>query len=301
MDADVALVGGAQRHLLEFARGGPARYLSHLDTARAIQRTFVRAGVRLALSHGMRPKPRLALGLPLPVGAAGLGELAVADLVPDADGQHVVVDVAALAAAAPPGLEIVALRPCHRHLRLRPRLAIYEWSVDVWAGTLAAAAARLAAAASVPYVRTSPKGDRTLDLRRYVDAIDVEPFNGGARLRFAVRHLTDGAARPAEVLARLLEWSGGDEFDGAERLVLPTAPADDRARERAGHATEGPGGREADGRPARVVNAALTRLGVVYDGLAASGPAEEWLERHARQTQTEGSAARRAELGGDGD
>ena len=57
--------------LLSFARGGPARYLSHLDTMRAVQRTFARAGIELALSQGMRPKPRLSLPLPLPVGAAG--------------------------------------------------------------------------------------------------------------------------------------------------------------------------------------------------------------------------------------
>ena len=39
--------------LVGFARRGPARYLSHLDTARTVQRTFARAGVPIALSHGM--------------------------------------------------------------------------------------------------------------------------------------------------------------------------------------------------------------------------------------------------------
>ena len=66
--------------LISFARRGPARYLSHLDTARAVQRTFARAGVPIALSHGMRPKPRLSLPLPLPVGAAGDEELAVVEV-----------------------------------------------------------------------------------------------------------------------------------------------------------------------------------------------------------------------------
>ena len=66
--------------LLTFARRGPARYLSHLDTSRAMQRTFARAGVPLALTQGMRPKPRLSLPLPLPVGAAGCEELAVVEL-----------------------------------------------------------------------------------------------------------------------------------------------------------------------------------------------------------------------------
>ena len=66
--------------LVSFARSGPARYLSHLDTSRVVQRTFARAGVPIALSQGMRPKPRLSLPLPLPVGAAGADELAVVEV-----------------------------------------------------------------------------------------------------------------------------------------------------------------------------------------------------------------------------
>jgi len=66
--------------LLTFARSGPARYLSHLDTARAMQRVFARAGVPIALSEGMRPKPRISLPLPLPVGAAGRAELVVVEV-----------------------------------------------------------------------------------------------------------------------------------------------------------------------------------------------------------------------------
>jgi len=279
--------GDARRYLVEFARVGPGRYLSHLDTARAVQRTFARAGLTLALTHGMRPKARLALGSPLPVGAAGLSELAVAD-VEDVEGQ--MLDRAAtkaLQAAAPPGLSIVALEPCRPHLRLRPRLAVYEWRVDVPSGALAAAAARFVGEAHVPCTRRSPKGRRELDLRRYVDAVEVEPDGDGARVRFAVRHRDDGAARPAEILAQLLAWSGTEEFAGATRYVLPNAPIDEKAGERSTGATADPAAGAAGESPARIVDASLTRLGVVYDGLAIRGPAQEWLERHASQTQEE--------------
>ena len=66
--------------LITFARRGSARYLSHLDTSRVVQRTFARAGVPIALSEGRRPKPRISLPLPLPVGAAGASELAVIEV-----------------------------------------------------------------------------------------------------------------------------------------------------------------------------------------------------------------------------
>jgi radical SAM-linked protein len=71
--------------LVSFSRSGPARYLSHLDTSRVVQRTFARAGVPIALSQGMRPKPRISLPLPLPVGAAGADELATVEVPRDVD------------------------------------------------------------------------------------------------------------------------------------------------------------------------------------------------------------------------
>jgi radical SAM-linked protein len=285
--ANEAAGAAARRYLIEFARMGPGRYLSHLDTARAVQRTFARAGFSLALTRGMRPKARLALGLPLPVGAEGLSELAVAD-VEDVDGEMLAGEATqALQAAAPPGLRIVALEPCRPHLRLRPRLALYEWRVDVPGDELVAAARRFVGETQVPVARRSPKGRRELDLRRYVDAVEVEPDGDGARVRFAVRHRHDGAARPAEVLAQLLAWSGADEFAGAERYRLPSAPIDEEADERFTGATADPAAGAAGESPARIVDASLTRLGVVYDGLAIRGPAQEWLERHASQTQEE--------------
>jgi radical SAM-linked protein len=288
----------AVRYLLEFSRRGPARYISHLDTARALQRTLVRAGFELGLTHGMRPKPRLALGLPLPVGAAGCCELAVVDIAAEPAGATAEGMLAGLRTATPPGLTVAAFALCAPHLRLRPRLAVYEWQVDVAARLLAVAAARFAAAVCVPYARRSPKGERTLDLRHYVDAVEVEQVDGGARVRFAVRHRSDGAARPAEVLAQLLEWSGGEGFAGAPRLTMPGAPGDEEADERAQGATGEATGTQAGNTPARVVNAALTRLGVVYDGLAPCGPAQEWLERHATETKAEGRPAGGRDHGG---
>ena len=94
--------------LVEFARFGAARYVSHLDTARVLRRTFARAGVELALTHGLRPKARLSLGLPLPVGAAGCHELALAAVAATpgtapAEGERL---AAKLTSAAPAGIAV---------------------------------------------------------------------------------------------------------------------------------------------------------------------------------------------------
>jgi radical SAM-linked protein len=196
--------------LVHFERSGAARYVSHLDTARALQRTFARAGLQLALTEGMRPKPRFSLGLPLPVGAAGLHELAAAEL---AAGQAVTPReiLAKLAAAAPEGLLPLAVEVSDKRVRLEPLAADYECLVSVPAAELLVAAQEFAHAESALVERVSPKGRREVDLKRFVAGVDVAPAGEGSLLRFTVRHRADGAARPDEVVRELLRRAECDD------------------------------------------------------------------------------------------
>lgn len=193
--------------LLGFARRGPARYLSHLDTSRAVQRTFARAGVPIALSQGMRPKPRISLPLPLPVGAAGLAELAVVEVPDEVRGSAAALR--ALRAAAPPGLEPLSVVVVgDQHPRPQALEVDYACRVEAEAGALRAAVERYASEGSVVRERVSPKGRRTLDLKDYVAGAAAEAVAGGTELRFTIRHGAGGAARPQEFIDLIAEWAG---------------------------------------------------------------------------------------------
>ena len=196
--------------VIRFERRGAARYLSHLDTARALQRTFARAGLQLALTEGMRPKPRFSLGLPLPVGVAGLDELAAAALAADQPGGSAEI-LARLAAAAPEGLLPLAVEVSDKRVRLEPLAADYECLVSVPAAELLTAAQEFAHADSALIERVSPKGRREVDLKRFVVGVDVAPADEGSVLRFTVRHRADGAARPDEVVRELLRRAECEE------------------------------------------------------------------------------------------
>ncbi len=197
--------------LLTFSRGGPARYLSHLDTARALQRTFARGGVPIALSQGMRPKPRISLPLPLPVGARGCEELAVLQ-VPDESPGELPGPAAALRklrAAAPPGLEPMSIViAAEQHPRPQALAAEYACFIDGDAGAIAAAVERYDRESTVICERISPKGRRTLDLKRYVAEVAMQPVSGGARVCFTIRPRADGAARPQEFTDLIARWAG---------------------------------------------------------------------------------------------
>jgi radical SAM-linked protein len=206
--------------LITFARRGSARYLSHLDTSRVIQRTFARAGVPIALSQGMRPKPRISLPLPLPVGAAGTSELAVVE-VPE--GVEATTDVLkALRAASPPGVE-----PLHivdggeRHPRPQASAAEYACLLDGDAGAIVAAVERYNETEHAIRERVSPKGTRRLDLKDYAGDVVATPVEGGARVGFTIRRRSDGAARPQELIDLIAEWAEVEPaMRGLERLSI---------------------------------------------------------------------------------
>lgn len=64
-----------RRFRMFFSKGGPARYLSHRDTAAALQRSFRRAGIPVAYSQGFHPKMLMSFAPALPLGMASEGEV----------------------------------------------------------------------------------------------------------------------------------------------------------------------------------------------------------------------------------
>ncbi len=56
------------RLILEFAKEGPAAYLSQLELQTVLERIFRRAGLPLSFSRGFHPMPKISFGRALPVG-----------------------------------------------------------------------------------------------------------------------------------------------------------------------------------------------------------------------------------------
>ena len=189
--------------LLSFARGGPARYISHLDTMRVVQRTFARAGIELALSQGMRPKPRLSLPLPLPTGAAALDELAVVEVAEETVTELLGVRLGALRAAAADGLSIERLVASEERPRPQATAAAYECRLDAPCTDVDEALVAFAAEPHVRVVRESPKGRRRIELKEYVCELSASPCDAGTKLAFTLRYGPGGSARVDEVVAAL--------------------------------------------------------------------------------------------------
>lgn len=53
---------------ISFSKNGTARFISHLDLMRTLQRAFLRAGISIRHTEGYHPHPYISIPLPLPLG-----------------------------------------------------------------------------------------------------------------------------------------------------------------------------------------------------------------------------------------
>ena len=197
-----------QRLRLTFSKDGPARYISHLDLARALERALNRAALPVAYTQGFNRRPRLALAAALPLGYTSAAEVAdvwlTEAMAPEVFGARLMARMA-------PGIVIsdVAQVPLVAP-SLQQQLAESVYEVGFPDGVdgegLRRSVAELLAAGSLMRERRRPKDSRpqTFDLRPLLLDVAVEEDEDGApRLRLRLVQSATQTARPGTTLADL--------------------------------------------------------------------------------------------------
>jgi len=194
-----------QRVRIRFGKRGDLRLVGHRDLVRSLERLFRRAGLRLGMSEGFHPKPRMSFSSALGLGIEGLDEVMELELAESYTADEL---LERLAGHAIPGLtfrSVELLPPGTRKATVKS----VRYQVPVPAerrARLADGTARLLAASSWPVERAGDRGP-----------IDVRPFLLELTLREGVlaMRLSIGrgaSAGPRDVLRALgmesLEWEG---------------------------------------------------------------------------------------------
>lgn len=196
------------RFRLQVTKGEEARYISHLDYARTIERALRRAKLPVAYSEGFNPHMKMSFASALSLGVASEAEYMDVELTDEG------IDAAdverELGSALPAGIVLKRVRPItarHAALMAVVNLADYRIAVPLAEGAsfavAAAAVGGFNAADSVPYVKENPKGRREIDIKTYVKSIELAERAGGLELSFAVRITPTGSVKPLEVLTAL--------------------------------------------------------------------------------------------------
>lgn len=223
-----------QRLRLTFAKTEAMRYTGHLDTHLAWERTFRRARLPLAYSQGFHPQPRIQLAGALPLGFTS--ECEVADIWLEVPGELEPIQ-AALAAAAPPGLRVLAVADAPLEARpLQTLLRAAEYAVtlrtDQVEADLRAAIDTLLRQPALPRTRR----DKPYDLRPLIESLAWErPAPGGHVLAMQLAAREGATGRPEEVVDALGADSAEARYHRRRMLfeLQGSAPA--------GSAADGPG------------------------------------------------------------
>ena len=177
-----------------FRKQDDLRFVGHLDLARAWERLFRRAEVRMCMSAGFHPRPRMRFPSALPVGAAGLAEIVEVEI----EGEEPLVELQTrIARLAPAGLVVVAIEELADDTRSPEVIEVaYDFPLPPADAALVARRVELLLGSSSLWVE---RGNRRLDLRSSLLSAVVE----ADVLRMRLQVTREASLRARDVLAAL--------------------------------------------------------------------------------------------------
>jgi radical SAM family uncharacterized protein/radical SAM-linked protein len=192
------------RAIVTFAKEERARFLSHLDVMRALQRAFRRAGLPMAYSEGFHERPRMTIARALAMGVTAGNELCAVDLTRPVAPLEA---AKALGPQMPPGLPLRALRVEPRARRsCFDRVSHAEYRVrlgDADPADLQAAVEEILRRDRIVVSRVTKTGERPVDIRPGIARASVDP--GGPVLELELACADTDLVKPDEVVGVLSE------------------------------------------------------------------------------------------------
>jgi radical SAM-linked protein len=191
------------RAIVTYAKMGSARYLSHRELLRAMDRAVRRAGLGVQYSQGFSPRAQLSFPPPLPVGAEGTAELFSIELAQRADADAIRAALAPEMVALP--VSCVTVEPRIRKspwTELTTASYVIEptWAPDITASALRRAVAETIAADELVIDRQTKRRVRTIDIRPNIHLLEA---SDGKTLIARLGITEDMLVKPDEIVAVL--------------------------------------------------------------------------------------------------
>ena len=159
-----------QRVRIRFRKQGDLRLIGHRDLVRSMERLFRRAGLRLGMSEGFHPKPRMSFPSALALGIEGRDEVMELELADSYTEEDLLERLRSHALAGLAFHSVQLLPPGTRKARLKS--AVYQVSIPARQRAEAAdRTAELLARSSCPIRRPSARGP--IDLRPLLEQLSL--------------------------------------------------------------------------------------------------------------------------------
>lgn len=189
------------RARIRFRKESDLRLIGHQDLMRVWERLFRRAGVKLRMSEGFHPRPKLNLPSALALGVAGLDEIMDVEFEREDDHHLANLDelAAHLAAYAPTGLGIQSVERIDPESPLA-EVSRVEFELPVPAERHDSLRARIVEVLTSSACLVDRGEDRKpIDVRPMLDELALDD----GRLRIGVVVNREGGVRPRELLVML--------------------------------------------------------------------------------------------------
>ncbi len=218
-----------------FEKRDQARWLGHLDVARAFERAVRMSGLNVEYSQGFNPRPRISFPSALPLGATGENELVTIRLKTPYSPQDF---MDAINSHLPTGIRVVSTtirKGSHKLPTIRA--SEYLVTVDLPEGTTLEdaknAVNQLMSLPVIVHERHSNHKMRTIDLRSGIESLTVcaSTTAGGSVLRMILPQL-DFAVKPSEVVECLCNLLPGIRIRSIHRKRLITKEIEHKKRNR---------------------------------------------------------------------
>lgn len=220
---------------LRFRKSDDLRFVSHHDLMHLFERMFRRADLRVAVTQGFHPRPKMWFPLSLALGIVGLREVLELELLQSLDADEL---RDRLVKQCPPGLEILGVEAIDVKKAGRVRRACYALSLASPIDDLDHRCTEFLANHDCWFQRTRPR-PRRINLRPYVSELHCH----ADRLEMALWITPHGAARPEEIIAALgmSEWlDQGAVIERTDLEIYDELPADIEGPPEIAPATEEP-------------------------------------------------------------
>jgi len=178
---------------VRFTKTGRMRFLSHHDLMRLFERALRRTGLPLRMTEGYNPHPVIAFPTALGLGIESLDEILEFELTSWTSPKGI---EKVLGEQLPEGVAVASAEAFDRKQRSFVNFVEYQASCP---GQLEGVLDRIRAFLALkecPVERVSDKGSKTVEIRQYVMALDVE----NDQLYLRIRITDQGTAKPEEVL-----------------------------------------------------------------------------------------------------
>lgn len=186
---------------IQFKKGSPLRFLSHLDMMRLWQRAIRRIRLPIAYSAGFNPHPKMSFASALAVGITSQAEYLDIQFTEEVDE----ADFTRLAGTLPAGLRIIRWREVPEQApALMSLVRASAWQLPVTEDELDSIQHKVHSIIqkpSLPVEREGKKGKKTVDIRPFIHRLDWDKQN--VQLHMLLATGGEGGVRPREVLALL--------------------------------------------------------------------------------------------------